>query len=74
MIFQRGEESRSPILNIHTYIEYIEMAKDTIKTIGITENSKIKIKKLAAKYKYADVTILEYLLNGKINLEEFINI
>ena len=50
------------------------MAKDIIKTIGITENSKLKIKKLGEKFGYADVTILEYLLNGKINLEEFKNI
>lgn len=47
------------------------MAKDVIKTIGITERSKIKIKELGKKYDYADVTVLEYLLNGKISLKEF---
>lgn len=44
--------------------------KDKIKTIGITEGTKLKIKKLAKKYNYADVTVLEYLLRGKIKLEE----
>jgi len=47
--------------------------KDTIKTIGITETTKLKIRKIGEKYGYADVTILEYLLNGKINLKELNN-
>lgn len=50
------------------------MAKDTIKTIGITEKTKFKIKELGKKYNYADVTVLEYLLKGKINLEELKNL
>ena len=45
--------------------------KDVIKTIGITEGSKLIIRKLGIKYGYADVTVLEYLLNGKIRLDEF---
>ena len=41
-----------------------------IKVIGITEQTKYKIEKLAEKYGYSQVTILEYLLNGKISLNE----
>lgn len=44
--------------------------KDIIKTIGITEKTKIKIEKLAEKYGWSQITILEYLLKGKIKLEE----
>ena len=44
--------------------------KDKILTIGITEPTKLKIKKLAKKYGFADVTTLEYLLSGKININE----
>lgn len=44
--------------------------KDIIKTIGITETTKSKIKRLSEKYGYADITVLEYLLRGDIPLEE----
>lgn len=44
--------------------------KDKIVTIGITEETKRKIKKLGEKYGYADVTVLEYLLNKKIDINE----
>jgi len=46
------------------------MAKDTIKTIGILESRKAQIRKLGEVYGYADVTVLEYLLQGKIDLKE----
>lgn len=44
--------------------------KDKIVTIGITESSKMNIRKLGEKYGYADITVLEYLLSGKIPLSE----
>ncbi len=44
--------------------------KDKMVKIGITEATKFKILKLAKKYNFAQITILEYLLNGKIKLEE----
>ena len=47
IIISGGRRWGSPILNIHTYIEIM---KDIIKTIGITEQTKFKIKKLGKKY------------------------
>lgn len=47
------------------------MARDDLETIRITKESKKKIKKLGEKYGYKDVTVLEYLLKGKIDLKEF---
>ena len=38
--------------------------------ITITLETKEKIKHLAEKYNYKQVTVLEYLLSGKINLKE----
>jgi len=61
-------------LNIGIYIEYIEYMRDKIETIGITRKTKRKIKILAKKYGYADCTVLEYLLSGKIKLEELDNL
>ena len=46
--------------------------RDKIVTIGIKEDTKDKIKKLAEKYNYSQVTILEYLLKGKISLDEIL--
>jgi len=48
------------------------MARDKLEKIDITEGTKAKVKKLAARYGYANVTALEYLLNGKIPLTELI--
>jgi len=39
--------------------------------IRITEQSRNKIRLLSAEKKLAQITILEYLLNGKIKLSEF---
>jgi hypothetical protein len=44
--------------------------RDKLTKIGITIGTKHKIKKLAEKYNWTQITILEYLLNGKIKLEE----
>lgn len=44
--------------------------RDELKTIRITENTYNKILKLANKYNWKQITILEYLLSGKIKLEE----
>lgn len=38
--------------------------------IDITSETKNKIKKLATKYGYKNITVLEYLLSGKIKIEE----
>lgn len=43
---------------------------EPLDNIRITKRTKEKIKNLAEKYKYKQVTILEYLLNGKININE----
>lgn len=42
--------------------------------IRITKDTKEKIKKLAGEYGYAQVTVLEYLLSGKIKLSELYDI
>lgn len=44
--------------------------RDEIATIGITKKTKEAIRKVAIKYGYTDITVLEYLLKGKIKLEE----
>jgi len=44
--------------------------RDKMEKIDITVETKSKIKKLAEKYGYKNITILEYLLNGKINIKE----
>jgi hypothetical protein len=44
--------------------------RDTIETIGILSSTKRKIKKLAEEKKLSQITILEYLLNKKINIDE----
>jgi hypothetical protein len=44
--------------------------RDNMKVIRITEQTKDKIKILAKKYNYKEITTLEYLLNGEINLKE----
>lgn len=44
--------------------------RDELSKICITKDTKAKIIKLAKKHNLAQITILEYLLNGKINLEE----
>ena len=44
--------------------------RDKLTKIGITIGTKHKIKKLAEKYNYTQITILEYLLNKKISLDE----
>lgn len=38
--------------------------------IKITVKTKAKIENLAAKYGYKQITVLEYLLSGKIDLKE----
>ena len=44
--------------------------RDKTSVIRVLTSTKIKIKKLAKQKNLAEVTILEYLLNGKINLKE----
>lgn len=44
--------------------------RDKMEKIDITVETKSKIKKLAEKYGYKNITTLEYLLNGKINIKE----
>jgi len=44
--------------------------RDEIKTIGILASRKEQIKRLSSKYGYKDTTTLEYLLMGKIKLDE----
>jgi hypothetical protein len=44
--------------------------KEDLQVIRITAKTKEKIIKLAEKYGYKQITILEYLLSGKINLKE----
>lgn len=44
--------------------------RNSITTIGITIKTKEKIKKMADEMKFKQITILEYLLNGKININE----
>jgi hypothetical protein len=44
--------------------------RDKQTKISINIETKRKIKKLSAKYGYKDITVLEYLLRGKIKLEE----
>ena len=44
--------------------------KEELKNIRITERTYNKIKKLAAEKNKKQITILEYLLNGKIKLKE----
>lgn len=44
--------------------------RDKLKTIRITEKTFNKIIKLAAEKNFKQVTILEYLLSGKISLNE----
>jgi hypothetical protein len=45
------------------------MNKD-LSQVRITKETKTKIEKLALKFGFKQVTILEYLLNGKISLKE----
>ena len=44
--------------------------RDNLKTIRITEETYNKIKYLAEKRNLKQITILEYLLNGKIGLDD----
>jgi len=44
--------------------------KEELTLIRISARTRDKIKKLAAKKKLKNVTILEYLLSGKIPLED----
>lgn len=44
--------------------------RDDLTIIRITKETKMKIEKLAKKLKLKQITVLEYLLNGKINLED----
>lgn len=44
--------------------------RNKLTKITITEETKFKILKLAEKYSFKQITVLEYLLNGKINLDE----
>jgi hypothetical protein len=45
------------------------MNKD-LSQVRITKETKAKIEKLAVKFGYKQVTVLEYLLKGKISLKE----
>lgn len=44
--------------------------RDKQTKINITLETKEKIKRLAEKYNFKQVTILEYLLEGKISIKE----
>lgn len=44
--------------------------RDEMTKITITRETKDKIKILAAKLGLKQITVLEYLLNGKLNLKE----
>lgn len=44
--------------------------RNKLSKICIIEETKKKVKDVAEKYGYKDVTALEYLLNGKIPLKE----
>lgn len=44
--------------------------RDKMEKIDITSETKFKIKKLAEKYGYKNITTLEYLLKGKIDIKE----
>lgn len=44
--------------------------RDNLKVIRIKEETYDKIKILADKLGYKQITVLEYLLNGKIKLED----
>jgi hypothetical protein len=46
--------------------------QEDLKTIRITEETLNKIKKLAKEKKLKQITILEYILCGKINIKELI--
>lgn len=46
------------------------MSRDELERITITKNTKQKIIKLAEKYGLKQITVLEYLLSGKISLDE----
>lgn len=46
------------------------MRRDNLTKITITKETKEKIKKLAEKLNFKQITVLEYLLNGKIKLNE----
>ncbi len=47
--------------------------REDFATIKILKERKEKLKILAKKYGYAECTTLEYILNGKIPLEELNN-
>jgi len=44
--------------------------RDDLSVIRITTKRKLKIKKLAIEMGLKEITILEYLLSGKINLRK----
>lgn len=46
------------------------MGRDEMTKITITKETKEKVIKLAKKYNYKQITTLEYLLNGKIDLKD----
>lgn len=48
------------------------MARDAMEVIRIVSSTKLKVKKLAEKLGLKEVTTLEYLLNGKINIKELV--
>ena len=56
--------NRPPIVN--------KPMRDSQTLIRITEKTKAKIKTLATKRGQAQVTVLEYLLHGKIDLKDLI--
>lgn len=47
--------------------------RDEMAVIRITKETKEKIKKLAISKGLKEITVLEYLLKGKINLDELNN-
>ena len=47
------------------------MERKDLKLVRVMPETKYKLEKLSAKKGLKQLTVLEYLLNGKINLEEF---
>jgi len=58
-------EYRPPILK---WLTLALKMRDKIVTIGITEKTKLEIVELSKQTGLAQITVLEYLINGKLKL------
>jgi len=74
-----GRASKVTIVPIVTDNNYTNIMDDNIKlrdsqeTIKISKITKDKIKKLCEETGYKQITVIEYLLNGKISLDKLNN-